>query len=251
MTISDRTRKILWVKAGGRCSICQVQLVTDGTGADDPSVFGEEAHIVARGQGGPRAGDVADVDGYANLILLCSKHHKQVDDQVGYYSVGRLNGIKQMHEEWVASLGNHMTPALSSMLPQEDISKELLRIERERQYDAMRPKLEGRFIRFEGESLMRVCRIEVRITSPQPLMNIVVELPYGDKRLAHGGSLFQARQFGSNTLHQPGRWLRCEGMVHLTSEPPVGKLEATAKCRGEYGAVWEYVMLEIEFAGLQ
>jgi hypothetical protein len=92
------------MKAGGRCSICRVQLVTEGTGTDDPSVFGQEAHIVARGQGGPRAGDVADVDAYDNLILLCSKHHKQVDDQVGYYSVDRLKEIKRMHEEWVTSL---------------------------------------------------------------------------------------------------------------------------------------------------
>ena len=251
MAISDRTRKILWVKAGGRCSICQVQLVTEGTGTDDPSVFGEEAHIVAKGRGGPRAGDVADVDAYDNLILLCSRHHKQVDDQVGYYSVDRLNEIKRMHEERVTSLGDSMTPALSRMLPQEDISKELLRIERKRQYEEMRPKLEGRFVRFEGESPIRVCRIEVRVTSPRPLMNIVVELPYGDKRLVNGGSLFQARRFGSNTLHRPGRWLPFEGLVHLTEEPPVGKLEATAKCRGEYGTLWEYVMLEIEFVGLK
>lgn len=70
----------LWVKAGGRCSICRDQLVTEGTDTDDPSVFGEEAHIVARGQSGPRAGKVTDIDAYDNLILLCRKHHKQVDD---------------------------------------------------------------------------------------------------------------------------------------------------------------------------
>jgi hypothetical protein len=31
MAIADRTRKILWVKAGGRCSTCRLQLVTEGT----------------------------------------------------------------------------------------------------------------------------------------------------------------------------------------------------------------------------
>ena len=82
MAITDKTRKILWVKAGGRCSYCQVQLVTEGTDTDDPSVFGEEAHIVGQSPNGPRAGNIADVDSYANLILLCRKHHKQVDDQV-------------------------------------------------------------------------------------------------------------------------------------------------------------------------
>lgn len=105
MAITDRTRKILWVKAGGRCSICQVQIATDATDSDDPSVFGEEAHIVGQSPKGPRAGSVKDVDSYANLILLCRKHHKQVDDQVGYYTVERLKEIKRQHEEWIASLG--------------------------------------------------------------------------------------------------------------------------------------------------
>ena len=57
--------------------------VTEGTGTDDPSVFGEEAHIVAQAASGPRAGQVVNVDSYDNLILLCSKDHKRVDDQVG------------------------------------------------------------------------------------------------------------------------------------------------------------------------
>lgn len=104
MSISERTRKILWVKAGGRCSICRVQLVTEGTGTDDPSVFGEEAHIVAQAPSGPRAGQVVNVDSYDNLILLCSKDHKRVDDQVGHYTVDRLRQIKRSHELWIHSL---------------------------------------------------------------------------------------------------------------------------------------------------
>jgi hypothetical protein len=117
MPISDRTRKILWVKAGGRCSICQEQVVTDDTETDDPSVFGEEAHIVGQSPNGPRAGNVADVHAYANLILLCRKHHKQVDDQVGYYTVERLREIKRQHEEWVASLGETTDPGPVRLIP--------------------------------------------------------------------------------------------------------------------------------------
>lgn len=99
MPITDRTRKILWIKAGGRCSICNEQLATDATDEDDPSVFGEECHIVARSPGGPRAADIADVDGCDNLILLCRKHHKQVDDQRSYFTVERLKTIKREHEK--------------------------------------------------------------------------------------------------------------------------------------------------------
>jgi hypothetical protein len=103
MSIMPRTRKILWVKAGGRCSICHEQLATDPMGDDGPSVFGEECHIVARSPGGPRAAEVTDVDGYDNLILLCRKHHKQVDDQRSHFTVERLQKIKREHEEREAS----------------------------------------------------------------------------------------------------------------------------------------------------
>jgi HNH endonuclease len=99
MSITPRTRKILWVKAGGRCSMCHEQLATDATDQDDPSVFGEECHIVAQSPGGPRATAVADLDDYDNLILLCRKHHKQVDDQRSYFTVERLQKIKGEHEE--------------------------------------------------------------------------------------------------------------------------------------------------------
>jgi len=99
MSVSDKTRKTLWVKAGGRCSICQQQLVTDAEAAeDDPSVSGEECHIVARSPGGPRAGEIENPDGYHNLILLCRKHHKQVDDQPAHFTVERLHQIKTDHE---------------------------------------------------------------------------------------------------------------------------------------------------------
>jgi hypothetical protein len=105
MAITDRTRKILWVKAGGRCSMCRALLVTEGTETDDPSVFGQEAHIVGRSPKGPRAADIPGIDSYANLILLCAKHHKQVDDQREHFTVELLNEIKGKHEEWTATLG--------------------------------------------------------------------------------------------------------------------------------------------------
>jgi hypothetical protein len=108
MSVSDKTRKILWLTAGGRCSICRVQVATSGTGIDDPSVFGEEAHIVARSPDGPRAGQVTDPDGYDNLILLCSKDHKRVDDQESYFTVEHLKTIKLAHEIWAKTLGEHV-----------------------------------------------------------------------------------------------------------------------------------------------
>lgn len=103
MAISLRTRRILWVSAGGRCSICRELVVTEGTATGDPSVFGEEAHIISAAPGGPRHGPQPSHDIYSNLILLCSKHHKQVDDQVSYFTVALLKQLKRDHEQWVRS----------------------------------------------------------------------------------------------------------------------------------------------------
>jgi hypothetical protein len=107
MPITNKTRKILWIRAGGRCSICREQLATDPTDDDDPSVFGEECHIVAQSPGGPRASEIDDIDGPDNLILLCRKHHKQVDDQWSHFTVERLKQIKADHEQREAEREKH------------------------------------------------------------------------------------------------------------------------------------------------
>lgn len=118
MAISDLTRKILWGKAGGRCSACRVQVVGEPTDADQASVFGEEAHIVALSPGGPRARKYAtDINGYDNLILLCSRHHKEIDDQVNTYTEDRLHEMKRQHEQWVAELGEKRDPGPSRFVP--------------------------------------------------------------------------------------------------------------------------------------
>ena len=106
MAISDRTRKILWARAGGRCSICRTILVAEGTETDDPSVLGEEAHIISAAPNGPRTGDLPDHDVYGNLILLCRQDHKRIDDQVARYTVALLSTIKHDHERWIAGLGD-------------------------------------------------------------------------------------------------------------------------------------------------
>src|SRR6266702_8523175 len=110
MAISERTRKIVWVEAGGRCAICRRQVLTPATETDDPSIFGEEAHIIPASKGGPRTagrrGTTQDqIDHHSNLILLCSPHHKQVDDQPKHFTIEELHRIKRAHRDWVASLG--------------------------------------------------------------------------------------------------------------------------------------------------
>jgi 5-methylcytosine-specific restriction endonuclease McrA len=104
MTIGLKTRKMLWGRSGGLCAICREPLFEDESETDDPSVLGEECHIVAREKDGPRGDDPLPEekrDLYANLILLCLKHHKIIDDQPDKYPVPELLRIKQEQETWL------------------------------------------------------------------------------------------------------------------------------------------------------
>ncbi|MBK6917725.1 MAG: hypothetical protein IPH07_10020 [Deltaproteobacteria bacterium] len=106
MTISAKTRKMLWGRCASRCSFpeCRRELVMDIAEADDPTVVGEEAHIVAREADGPRGASSMTADQrdlYGNLVLLCSIHHKIADDNEQAYPVARLHEIKKAHEDWV------------------------------------------------------------------------------------------------------------------------------------------------------
>ena len=106
MGISVKTKKMLWGRSANRCSHpeCRRQLVDGETETDDPSIVGDEAHIVAREQDGPRGNSdlTADErDRYDNLMLLCKIHHKIIDDQPDTYTVELLREIKARHIEWV------------------------------------------------------------------------------------------------------------------------------------------------------
>lgn len=106
MSISLKTQKMLWGRAANRCSMCRRELVMDETETDDASIIGDICHIVAKEPNGPRGESELTPqqrDQYANLILLCKVHHKQIDDQINTYTVEVLRGIKAKHEDWVRS----------------------------------------------------------------------------------------------------------------------------------------------------
>lgn len=106
MGISVKTRKMLWGRAANRCALptCRKELVMDETGTDDPSIIGEECHIIAREDDGPRGNpnfSKEQRDLYSNLILMCNIHHKIIDDQEKFYTIEKLKEMKRDHEEWV------------------------------------------------------------------------------------------------------------------------------------------------------
>lgn len=102
---------MLWGRAAARCAFpeCRRALVEDASETDDPTLVGENCHIFAEKDDGPRGDPTMPVDDrnrYGNLILLCNVHHKIIDDQVATWTVQRLRQLKQSHEAWVEeSLG--------------------------------------------------------------------------------------------------------------------------------------------------
>jgi DNA-directed RNA polymerase subunit N (RpoN/RPB10) len=104
MGIGLKTHKLLWGGSGSLCALCKRKVFEDETLTDDPSVVGEEAHIVSKKKDGPRFADplpMARRDLSENLVILCNTCHKVVDDQFRHYTVELLRKMKQDHEAWV------------------------------------------------------------------------------------------------------------------------------------------------------
>ncbi|MFD0675606.1 MULTISPECIES: HNH endonuclease [unclassified Paenibacillus] len=118
MSISDKTRKILWGRSGNRCTICKIELVVEATIKNDPSVIGEECHVISGQANGPRYNSEFDkeiIDSYDNLILLCRVHHKMIDDQQETYTEHILKQMKDNHEKWVAKRLDEQTTKFEPM----------------------------------------------------------------------------------------------------------------------------------------
>jgi len=119
MAIDRRTLKLLWGRAGNRCSFpdCRSELSVPGDHSDTDAVIGEICHIIAGRKGGPRGTSqmsLADRDKVGNLILLCPTHHSLVDAQKRRFTPAALRKMKAEHELWVrrtlSTWKSHSTP---------------------------------------------------------------------------------------------------------------------------------------------
>ncbi|MBQ9246450.1 Fic family protein [bacterium] len=95
----ERTVKKLFALSGNICafpSCCEPIISAEG------SVVGDICHIEAAEEDGPRFNKDSNNKyrcSYENLILLCKKHHKIIDDNVAIYDVELLKKIKYQHEK--------------------------------------------------------------------------------------------------------------------------------------------------------
>jgi hypothetical protein len=105
MAISEVDAKILWAKAGGRCSYpeCNIDLIPLLEESGNV-ILGEMAHIIAHRPDGPRgqAGDRENIDQYPNLILLCPTHHTMIDKGSKDFPPASLRSWKSLHENRIS-----------------------------------------------------------------------------------------------------------------------------------------------------
>lgn len=105
MAVTQKSIKILWSAAGGRCAFpdCWERLCNFEAVGLAPYTLGEMAHICGEKPGAnrhdPNQTDT-ERDDYQNLILLCPTHHTLIDraENKEIYTVGMLRAMKIAHE---------------------------------------------------------------------------------------------------------------------------------------------------------
>ena len=130
MSVSEKTRREVWVKAGGRCAFldCRKELIAPATEQDPSATLGEIAHIVAQGKDGPRSGLAVpggELHGAENLILLCQACHEIIDSQPQTYPLEKLIQIRSDHEEWVRKSLSPMEASTGVYFTDENVVEEI------------------------------------------------------------------------------------------------------------------------------
>jgi hypothetical protein len=93
-----KTVKRLFAVSSNRCAF---PACTNPIVEESGTVTGEIAHIRSASPNGPRHDPVQNTEerhGFANLILLCGRHHAIIDAEVEEYPVPRLERMKHEHE---------------------------------------------------------------------------------------------------------------------------------------------------------
>lgn len=107
MSTSNIERQ-LWAGSGGFCQnpSCNRPLLHDHDGSQVN--ISNKAHIIGQGKSGPRSLHELrahiEIDGYENLLMLCSICHHVVDELEKKFSVEELRNWKSNHEDRIRNL---------------------------------------------------------------------------------------------------------------------------------------------------
>lgn len=120
--MSEPERRKLWVRAGGRCTLCKKDLM-QGSLTWEEMPLGEGAHIVGQKQtaGSPRGDDAlpaAERDFATNILLACSNCHTEIDKLMALtvMTVEELRRRKAQHEAEIAHLTGMVFDRRSTVL---------------------------------------------------------------------------------------------------------------------------------------
>ncbi|EPB6958080.1 HNH endonuclease signature motif containing protein [Pseudomonas aeruginosa] len=104
MAISSMAIKILWGRAGGRCSMPDCREDLTALVESGSYIVGEMAHIIGSKPTAARGTPEGGEDTYDNLILLCPTHHTHIDKApAGTYPIELLHEWKRAHEETISN----------------------------------------------------------------------------------------------------------------------------------------------------
>jgi hypothetical protein len=110
MAITEKTIKLLWSNAAGRCSFseCTEKLTVEQAADSAPHTLGEMAHIKGKRKDANRYDATQtdlDRDSYENLILLCPNHHTLIDKKENEekFPVEVLLEMKICHETYISN----------------------------------------------------------------------------------------------------------------------------------------------------
>ena len=101
-SIPEGIKLQLWVKSAGRCEFkgCNTPVWYNGLTLSGGN-FGEVSHIIGSSKDGPRGTEDSkelEID-FSNLMLLCQRCHKEIDDNPEKYPIQLLRSWKQEHED--------------------------------------------------------------------------------------------------------------------------------------------------------
>jgi hypothetical protein len=161
---------------------------------------------------------------------------------------------------WVAWNGRRspVRPAAAEMVSYpavrttgaDEAAKELARIAKDQEHDRMRPVLEGRILPWQGRNDGRDHRLEIQVKTHWPLALIVLNVPENawftssvHKPPVRMDFLIQFPEAGRTSApFRPGHPASCPVRVATDAH---GAVTAYAKCRNEYGLIWEDVEVTI------
>ena len=108
--IPEKTKRLVWVRAGGCCEMCGRYLL-EGELTAIADTLGELAHIVGQGEGpGSPRGQVEmseeERDSADNLMLVCPNEHDEIDRDgaLDAVTIERLRERKREHEAHIRRL---------------------------------------------------------------------------------------------------------------------------------------------------